>query len=434
MNSSIHLPDAPADTRDVSPLVQLPEEVIEYIAECIRYPIYPRLEATEAFLNEGRTRFSSTRFSLSSFSKVCTYIRFAVERLLYRDIHVDIIAWTPNVQSYDTRKHPIWPAGCLRLLLRTLDERPELGRFVRSVDLRWSEHYLSSATIREQLQFLALCPGLQSLSFSSLPESLLEHLESLNLEVISFAAVSPATNLPRIIRMLPSLRNLHLHIHGDPGSFSVPDHAISVLHLKLVGDRGVQELLLRLAFVVPRHDVREFYLEGKDTRSESNVAIVTLPRPTPSMQACVENLRLKNIDPFQVVRINGVDHSPLAEMTALRHLHVMRPFLLPIHAFNCLPPNLRSLAFSDYSLDSTKPAADSKSCFVESVVDCINVDAQNLKFAGIKTYGAVPDDQWELGDLEPLRLLCRRENVPFIQIGAFADIEPELMIFFKYVG
>ncbi|KAJ7701839.1 hypothetical protein B0H17DRAFT_1044898 [Mycena rosella] len=423
--------DMPPSPQNISPLVQLPEEVVEYIAECMRYPIHPRLEATEAFLNEGRTRFSVARFSLSSFSQVCASIRPTVERLLYRDIHLDSIGWTSHVQSYDTQKHPIWPAGCLRLFLRTLEERPELGRFVRSVNLRWSEYQLSPRTIQEQLRFLGMCPGLQSLSFSSLPESLLEHLEPLDLKITSFAAVSPAAHVPRIIQMFPALRHLHLHIHGDPCSFSVPDHSITGLHLKLVADRDVQELLLRLAFAVPRHDVRDFYLEGKDTRSERNIAVVTFPRPSTSMQASVEHLRLKNIDPFRPVTINGADYSPLAEMTVLRHLHVIRPFLLPPQAFSYLPPNLRSLTFSDYALDSKKSSADSKSCFVQLVVECLMANTQNFRLAGIKTYGAMPDDPWELGDLTPMRLLCRKEKVPFIQIGAYADIDPELMIFFK---
>ncbi|KAJ7093918.1 hypothetical protein B0H15DRAFT_831227 [Mycena belliarum] len=419
--------DHSSSTRDASPFSRIPEEVVEYIAECMRYPIHPRLEATEAFLSEGRTRFSSTRFSLSSFSQVCISVRFAVERLLYRDIHVDTIGWTRHLQSYDTQKHPIWPAGCLRLLLRTFEARPELRRFVRSVDLRWCEPQHSPGTIREQLQFLGLCPGLQVLSFSCLPETVLDHLESLKLRITSFAAVSPAANLPRIIRMFPSLENLHLHLQGYPGSFSIPNHSLSRLHLKLVADWDIQEQLLKLAFAVPGLDVRDFYLEGVHTMSASS----NFPRPTAAMQACVQHLCLKNINPFRSVKINGEECLPLAEMTALRHLHVMRPFLLPAHAFTCLPPNLRSLTFSDYALDSKRSSADSKSRFVQSVIECLNLCARNFKLAGIKTYGAVPDDPWELGDLTPMRLLCRKQNVPFIQIGAYADIEPELMIFFK---
>ncbi|KAJ6618720.1 hypothetical protein B0H10DRAFT_2028824 [Mycena sp. CBHHK59/15] len=337
------------------------------------------------------------------------------------------MGWTCR-QTWDTSKHPIWPAGCLRLLLRTLEERPELRRFVRSVDLRWYEHP-PLPVMHEQLRFLSLCPGLHSLSFSSLPESLIEHLESLNLEVTSFGTVSHAANLPRIIKMFPKLRNLHLHIHGHPRSYDVPDHEITNLHLKLVAHRNVQELLLDLVFAASCQNVQQLYIEGKDARSENDIAIVVFPPPTASMRACVQHLRLKNIDPFTPVRIDQTTHLPLAGMTALRHLHVMRPSLLRPRAFSLLPPNLRSVTFSDYTLDSKKSSADSKSCFVESVVGCLNMSSQHIKLAGIKTYGAIPDDPWELGDLNPLRLLCREGNVPFIQIGAYADIEPELMIF-----
>ncbi|KAJ7846112.1 hypothetical protein B0H14DRAFT_2773520 [Mycena olivaceomarginata] len=402
-------------------LAQLPEEIIEYITECMRYPIYPRFEATDVFLTEGRTGFSDVRFSLSSFSKVCKFIRSAVERLLYRDIHLDIVSWTRHVVgTSDTQKHPMWPAACLHLLLRTLEERPDLRRFVRSVALRWSLWPQSTSKIEQQLEFLRLCPGLQSLSFSVIPEAVLQFLEPLSLQITSFAAVSSAADVPHIIRVFPNLTNLHLHVHGRPSSLSIPDHKISGLSIALIDPR---DSLLQLAFAVAR-GVKAFHLTG-DRKA--------FPLPTPSMQASVQHMRLKTINPFTSIKINDTVYFPLAVMTTLHHLHVMRPDLLHIYAFRRLPPSLRSITFSDYGLDSTKPAADSKSCFVQSVVDCINANSQSVKLAGIKTYGAIPDDPWELGDLTPVRSLCLEGRVPFIQIGAYADIEPELMIFCELV-
>ncbi|KAJ7662109.1 hypothetical protein DFH06DRAFT_1191525 [Mycena polygramma] len=402
----------------------LPEEIIEYITECMRYPIYPRPEATEAFLNEGCTGFSTARFSLSAFSKVCKAIRVTAERLLYRDIHVDIVVWTPWMnysEDSDTQKHPVWPAACLHLLLGTFEERPELRRFVRSVAIRWSDLESSASVIQEQLEFLRL-------AFSSLPELLLEPLERLNLQITSFAALTQAMNLPRIIQIFPNLPNLHLQIHGNPSSFSIPENRISELHLNLIGDRNERNLLLNLALAVPHH-VRRFHLEANNMWK--NLPVIPFPPPTPSMQASVEHLRLKTIDPFKTVKINECICSPLATMSALRHLHIMRQSVLPVHAFDSLPTNLRSITFSDYALDSTKSAADSKSSFVQSVVDCLNTHSRTVKLAGVKTYGAIPDDPWELGDLAPLQMLCRADKVPFIQIGAYADIEPELILFFK---
>ncbi|KAJ7216484.1 hypothetical protein GGX14DRAFT_604889 [Mycena pura] len=401
-----------------SPAAQLPEEIIENIVECLRYPVHPQFEATERFLKEG-----ASRFYLSAFSKVCKSIRCTVERLLYRDIHVDIIGWTRHIQSYDTQKHPMWPAGCLRLLLRTMKGRPELGLFVRSIAVRWSE--LSPETVLESFEFLRQCPGLHSLAFSSLPDALLSVLHSMNLPITSFGAVLPAASVSRVIGMFPRLRNLHLHIHGQPSSMSIPDHGITELTLKLV-DFDVP--LLQFAFAVPRPGhVRNLYLEVKDTQSARNA--IAFPRPTTSMQASVEQLTLKNIDPFTPTKCNGDLHFSLTEMITLHHLHVMRPSLLPASAFECLPPHLRTITFSDYALDSKKSAADSKSCFVQSVVESLKWNAPSVRLAGIKTYGAFPDDPWELGDLTPLQVLCREEKLPFVQIGSFADIQPQLMIF-----
>ncbi|KAF7342073.1 Yae1-N domain-containing protein [Mycena venus] len=112
-------------TSHVAFLVRLPEEIVDAITECMRYPIYPRFETTEAFLNEGRTGFSVARFSLSSFSKVCKALRMTVERMLYRDIHVDIIGWTRHGHSSEIQKHPMWPAACLRLFVA---HTPEASR------------------------------------------------------------------------------------------------------------------------------------------------------------------------------------------------------------------------------------------------------------------------------------------------------------------
>ncbi|KAJ6511468.1 hypothetical protein C8R47DRAFT_1065029 [Mycena vitilis] len=331
-------------------------------------------------------------------------------------------------EDCESQKHPLWPAACLHLLLGTFEKRPELRRFVRSVAIRWSDLELSASVIQEQLEFLHLCPGLQSLAFSSLPQLLLEPLERLNLQITSFATLTQAMNLPRVIQIFPHLSNLHLQIHGNPSSFLIPENRISELHLNLIGDRIERNVLLNLALAVPHH-VRRFHLEANNMWK--NLPVIPFPPPTPSIQASVEHLRLKTIDPFTTVKINDCICSPLATMSALRHLHVMRQSVLPVHAFDSLPTNLRSITFSDYALDSTKSAADSKSSFVQSVVDCLNTNSPLVKLAGVKTYGAIPDDPWELGDLAPLQMLCLTENVPFIQIGAYADIEPELIIFLK---
>jgi hypothetical protein len=89
-------------------------------------------------------------FALSAFSQVSTSIHFTVERLLYRHRDVDAIGWTPvwpDLSAWDTQKQPIPPAGCLCLLLCTLESEP--ARFVQSVHIRWSEYQLSPSTIQE---------------------------------------------------------------------------------------------------------------------------------------------------------------------------------------------------------------------------------------------------------------------------------------------
>ncbi|KAJ7617801.1 hypothetical protein FB45DRAFT_932722, partial [Roridomyces roridus] len=392
---------------------ELPEEVIEQIADCMRYPIYPSAEAAAFFLNEGRTGFSETRFALSAFSQVCTYVRPAVERLLYRDIHVDITGWTQHIRASETQKLPMFPAGSLRLLLRTLADRPELGRFVRSAYIRWCEHYRVPASMPEHLKtLLSACPKLHTVAFSSLPQSVIEYLEPLNLPITSLAAVSPAETLPSVIRAFPALRSLQLHIHGQPPeTMSIPAHNITSLHLKLMAEDGCapESELLPLAYTVPHGNVPYVYLE-----SETEMALTPPPE---AMQSSVEHLRLKNIDPFTPVHIDGVMCSPIGSLTNLQHLHVMRSSSsLPIHAFDfdVLPPNVRTVSFSDYAVTHKMSAAASKSVFVQGVVQALK-SPRSRRLAGVMAYGAVPNDSWDLGNLKPLRDLCRKARVPFAQ-------------------
>jgi len=109
---------------------------------------------------------------------------------------------------------------------------------------------------------------------------------------------------------------------------------------------------------------------------------------------------------------------------------------------------VKSVSFSSYGIDSTKSSKDSKSDFVASVVESLNYlaefsdsirteDASKARhLRSVKTYGAIPGDPWDLGDLRPLAIHCASVEVPFIEIGAAAQwcnsgIEPELILFFS---
>ncbi|KAJ7057179.1 hypothetical protein C8F01DRAFT_1153687 [Mycena amicta] len=413
-----------------SHLTQLPEEIIENIAECLRYPIHPQLEATERFLSEGATRFSTTRFYLSTFSKVSKQVRYIVERYLYRDIHVDLGGWARSSQIM--RKHPMFPAGSLALLLGTLDERPELHRFIRTVAIHCT---VSEVVIPEAFTFLRECAGLHSLWVSPLPEWVLACLATMNLQISSFAAFVPAPMVHRVVAAFPRLKNTYLYIevnNSGPIELSMPQHGITTMVLKFYADLSRHASLLPLAMVLPQR-AENVYLEAQDTNLENpdQPVVPSFPRLTSGLLPSVEHLTLKNINPFDPVTVNGIAYYGLTELAALRHLHLMRcPPLVPA-ALTQLPMGLRSLTFSDYGLDSKVSAERSKTQFVQSVVDSLRLGSSERKLAGIKTYGAVPDDPWELGNLAPLQAVCQMERLPFVQIGSFADIEPQLILFFS---
>jgi len=109
---------------------------------------------------DNRTDFSHLRFHLSSFSKVCAAVRWPVERVLYRDIHVHFGRWNEDLI------HSEWRGGSLRLLLRTLEGRVDLCSCVKSVHMDWFDEMNDleedSAVAEDALrQFFSCCPSVQ---------------------------------------------------------------------------------------------------------------------------------------------------------------------------------------------------------------------------------------------------------------------------------
>ncbi|KAF7329973.1 Yae1-N domain-containing protein [Mycena kentingensis (nom. inval.)] len=408
-----------------SPLSEVPEEIIETIAECLRYPILPQFEATERFLTEGATYFSTTRFYLSTFSQVSKQVRSVVERYLYRDIHVDMSGWTG-------RKHPMYPVGSLQPLLRTLEDRPELHRFVRSVGVQGllTPALASSANLH---RFLRRCPGLQSLWFSMLPDDILVPLRALQLEISSLAALTSPESIHRVVEAFPHLRNAYLHIRNfEELPMSAPPHRIETMALRVYAEQRYHAQALRQALELPQR-ARDVRVEMFEVRKEPLKTRVVFPVPRHQGISDVDHLTLVNVDVFTTVKVNEGEYYGLAGLRTLRHLHLVGCFPLPSNAFqsSSLPHSLRSLTFSDYAQDSSLSAEESKSRFVLSVVEALRLRGEgSRKFRGVKTYGARRNDAWELGDLTPLEEYCRMERVPLGQIGSFADIQPQLILFF----
>ncbi|KAG7095857.1 hypothetical protein E1B28_006550 [Marasmius oreades] len=391
--------------------VALPNDILYEIAEQLRYVESDSKELTkddsdeELFLKSGWTTFSSTRFYLSSFSKTSRRIRPIVEGVLYRDIHVDNLGWIPpSRRSWHNDKLQTHPAGSLLLLIRTLIRRPSLSSFVRGVDLRWCDGQ-DAIALQELSAFLRNCPRLLRFSISDLDEELLGVLETLKLQISSFATSCYSYNMERVTSCFPRLQTLQLFLHGPPILFTTPSSTHSIrrmrfhLHVSLEKFDRTCQSVLKLA----GQSVEELSIvNGVHTKE-----CPTLPFLATSTYTRLESLCVKEIDLFESEKHPSI----LTSMVALRHLHVMRCRVLPLKAFQCIPENISSITFSVYG-------AGEPDAFLSSLVQCIRLGIASSSWLpkGIRAEGCPSQDH--PGNLVPLKDLCITENVRFEEVNS----------------
>lgn len=134
----------------------MPPEIIEEIAENLSFETTLPLDecnAIDMYFEDAFTEVSTARIDLSSFSQVCFAVREPVERILYRNIQLECSEW----EGFEGPSL----AGSLRLFLRTLDQRPQLGRLVRSAALDWiARSGRQSPTEEDLVLFMRHCSNL----------------------------------------------------------------------------------------------------------------------------------------------------------------------------------------------------------------------------------------------------------------------------------
>jgi hypothetical protein len=147
---------------------------------------------------------------------------------LYRNIHLDLAGWA------FASKNLTWSPGSLPLLLRTLQERPELGQFVRCIALDWCCDFVETEHEQGVADFLQLCSGLQALfTQDMLPEKILTKIS--HIPIRTFASSYSDGRIPRIFGSLSALQTLILlKFRGD--STSAGEQSCRTLkNLKLQG-------------------------------------------------------------------------------------------------------------------------------------------------------------------------------------------------------
>ncbi|KAJ6498840.1 hypothetical protein C8R45DRAFT_1210739 [Mycena sanguinolenta] len=376
-------------------LLDLPVEILENIADKIRDPKCALLmDVAALYISEKYSDFSEARFALSALSKVCSKLRTIVERILYRDIQLDFTGWKG-------RKHTGWPAGSLRLLLRTLKERPELGRFIYIAAVDFQLGSTDSKALETGLEeFLQLTPKLSHLFLSQCPVALWDlPIERLK----GFATTYAPGILPSLLEQLTNLQDLHLrdcHVMALQGE--LPPHNLQRIRL----DSSHEYASAHFARVLnicndSVHDLDVRFIGGLQLPApsffiETDFAV----RPA---GGALRTLRLDNISVLCHLA-SGYAHL-LRDLPVLEHLHVSHHAPFAADAFSMLPPSLLSLVASEYYglwvHESTKKG------FVSALAGCITVSSKEIA----RVEGSSGKKADERLNLLPVVEACKTEQI-----------------------
>ncbi|KAF7357793.1 BZ3500-MvSof-1268-A1-R1-Chr3-1g06135 protein [Mycena venus] len=392
-------------------LLDLPLEIIENIADKIRDPKCPLLmDAAAFYISDKYSDFSEARFSLSALSKVCSELRCAVERILYRNIQLDFTGWKG-------RKHTGWPAGSLRLLLRTLGERPELGRYIHIAALDFQLSSTDSEVLEKGLEeFLMRTPNLSHLFLSQCPVAFWD-LPAKHLR--GFATTFAPGILPSLLEQLPALRDLHLRdchvmaLHGE-----LPSHNLQRIRLDSSHEYASAHFARVLTICADSvHDLDVRFIGGLQLRAPCFLSESPYGRPVGG--SSIRTLRLDNISVLAHLS-SGYAHL-LRDLPALEHLHLSHHAPFAAGAFAMLPSSLRSLTASAYyGLWTPEPA---KNGFVAALAGCIGISTKEIARAE-GSGGKKWDERLDLG---PVVEACRTERIPCKKVE---EPDPFVTIFF----
>ncbi|RDB24226.1 hypothetical protein Hypma_008591 [Hypsizygus marmoreus] len=384
-------------------LLDLPTEILEHIAASLRDPI-PALEAASRYIDDRYSEFSQARFELSAFSKVCKPLRRIVERILYRDVQVDFTGWKG-------RKHTKWPAGSLKLLLRTLNTRPELGHFIYAAALDFQLLSDSKELERGLERFLLFAPNLKTLFLAQCPLSLWD-VPPLP-KTVTFATTFASGMLPRILEQFPGLQNLYLrdcHVLGFT-PLDLPPHKLQTVRLDSNHEHAVSHLRRTLALcadTVHRLDIR--FIGGLLQPSPTFT-----PRMSGLRSPSVSNLRSLRLDNISVLSHPRSGYAQVIQsLSALEELHVSNHSCFSPHAFGVLPPTLRTLSSSDFYGYWEKPrlrdlAQNKEDPFVVAVAECVTMSKRRIAHV-VLAIGREPNQCY---DIKPLLVACALERIGF---------------------
>ncbi|KAJ7058046.1 hypothetical protein C8F01DRAFT_1149292 [Mycena amicta] len=348
-------------------LLDLPPEIIEHIAVSLREPRCLRLvDMAALYISDRYSDFSDARFHLSALNKTCWQLRLATQRILYRNIQLDVTGWKG-------RKHTAWPAASLRLLLRTLDERPDLARYIHVAALDFPLS-ANSIEIEQALEkFLVVTPSLKFFCLAQCPLAFWDHkIDRLKGFATSFA---PGI-LPSVLEDLASLEELHLRdSHVMALSGTLPRHKIQRVRMDSShADASAYFARVLSIFGAILKDLDVRYIGGLQQPSPLFLHDGTAAAYPHRGGQNLRSLRLDNIS--VLTHVSSAYAHILRGLPVLETLHVTHHKPFAPSAFHMLPASLDTLTASHYyGLWASEKIKDG---FLSAFATCVEMSPREI--------------------------------------------------------
>jgi hypothetical protein len=334
-------------------------------------------------------------------------LRKPVERVFYEDIFIS--------------KHKTFnPSGRMHLLVRTLEERPELGQFIHSVSLAHPPLKMFTesgerTSVDEQalLRFFELCTGLQRLVVSAVPVRCIPP----NISILAMKYFPGC--LPLILFKLPNLTDLYLfQIQSYQPIYDqlAPSH-----HLRRLRFDSVQQFPNHyFAQVLNFCDdtVEDVYISG-----HPNVSWVDDPPAIVSTSAGSGIRKMRLNDYFVLANPLSRAAALLQNLPVLQHLHYSGRAPVHVNAFTVLPPTLRSLALSGYAVEIMPETHFKPSSIARGVGNALATSAaRSRKIISVTVHGCDVSTPATKIDYSHLQDTCEAEGIPYYRLGQDTDI------------
>ncbi|KAH8829829.1 hypothetical protein DL96DRAFT_1706672 [Flagelloscypha sp. PMI_526] len=385
-------------------LNDLPPEVLELIAfSCLDW--HPsRLDFASNFVSFGYTAFSAGRFTLSAFSQTCKPIRRITERVLYREPQLDFTGWKGA-----GRKHSRHPGGSLRLLMRTLADRPELAQYIVCAAL---DYPTSTAPELEDAfeMFIAYATNLKALAMPTWPIDFWEFSGSCLDRIDTIAATYQPGLAEAALESLPALK--HLFLRDGPTAVRGLKRDVKHNLKTLVVDSCNVDVTFNLGHClkIAASSVEELELRFKGSILDRKPLFVRADwRLHASWGEKITKLGLDNLPILMKENLETSFMEFVRALPKLDSIHLSHHGILAPNAFAVLPKNVSLLRLSNYFGVWEDDSKQDEALFMKCLAEAMEMDKGR-----VKSILCWPGESARFYHQEPIVEFCHNNGVPYV--------------------